>query len=61
MRVGRRGRGERKRTQKNSFAKTLPRLDPVGAYSAKIPAGPLGVNRIESSFPVIVSASSMAY
>ena len=38
-------------TQMNSFQNTCPRLDPGATYSANKPAGPDGVNSVESSVP----------
>ena len=38
-------------TQTNSFQNTCPRLDPGATYSANKPAGPDGVNSVESSVP----------
>lgn len=52
---------ERMHTQKNSFAKTTPRFDPGVTYSARAPAGPLGVKATESNLPDATRVASTAY
>ena len=48
------------RTQTNSFKKTWPKFVPGVTYIAKTPAGPLGVNSVESRVPAAARASSAA-
>ena len=45
-------------TQTNSFRNTRHRLVPGAKYIAKTPAGPLGVNNVDSSVPAADRSAS---